>query len=107
METYSSGMWTIRAGEEDAFVEDWRAFAEWSSRQPGAGTLRLTRDARNPSRFLSFAPWESYEQVRAWQGMPEFAERIEKARRHTTEFMASEYEFVVAAEGSYAPAAST
>jgi heme-degrading monooxygenase HmoA len=106
METYSSGMWTIRPGEEDAFVEDWRAFAEWSSQQPGAGTLRLTRDARNPSRFLSFAPWESVERLQAWQNMPEFAERLEKARGHTTEFMASEYELVVVAEGAYQPAAS-
>ena len=105
METYSSGMWTIRAGEEEAFIEDWRAFAEWSSEQPGAGTLRLTRDLRNPSRFLSFAPWESSDRLRAWQSMPEFAERLEKARQHTTEFMASEYELVVAAEGAYVPAA--
>jgi len=107
MEMYSSGMWAIRPGEEDAFVEDWRAFAEWSSQQPGAGTFRLTRDARDPSRFLSFAPWESIERLKAWQSMPEFPERLGKAKQHTTEFMASEYELVVAVEGAYtaAPAA--
>ena len=103
METYSSGMWTVRAGEEEAFVEDWRAFAEWSSKQPGAGTLRLTRDVKNRSRFLSFTPWESIERLHAWQNMPEFAERFERVTRHTTEFIASEYDVVVAVEGKYSP----
>ena len=102
METYTNGQWTIRPGEEDAFVDDWRAFAEWASEQPGAGTLRLTRDLENPSRFMSFAPWESVDQVHAWKSTPEFAEGIGKLKRHTTEFVPSELELVVAVEGAAA-----
>jgi hypothetical protein len=30
---------------------------------PGSGTFRLVRDLDDPSRYLSFAPWESFELV--------------------------------------------
>src|SRR5262245_929223 len=43
-ETYSSGTWVVKAGEEDAFVEAWRTFVIWASEFPGSGTFRLARD---------------------------------------------------------------
>jgi heme-degrading monooxygenase HmoA len=58
-EIYTVGMWKAKAGEEREFIEAWREFAAWGSTMPGVGTLRLTRDANDPSRFLSFAPWKA------------------------------------------------
>jgi heme-degrading monooxygenase HmoA len=46
------------------------------SQQPGAETLRLVRDVRNASRFLSFGQWGSADAVRDWKASPEVKERL-------------------------------
>jgi heme-degrading monooxygenase HmoA len=46
-DVYSSGTWTAKEGEGEAFVETWTEFARWLSTMPGAGTARLTRDLRS------------------------------------------------------------
>jgi heme-degrading monooxygenase HmoA len=94
-ETYTSGMWQAKAGEEDDFVAAWRDFAIWARTMPGCGTLRLVRDIDEPSRFMSFAPWESFEAQRAWKEGGEFRERIMRVRRHTDDFTPSTYELVI------------
>jgi len=93
-ETYSSGAWKVKAGEEDAFVEAWKEFVGWSAGMPGSGTFRLVRDLGQPGRYLSFAPWESSEAAQAWQQQPEFAERLGRVRAHCDEFQPSSYESV-------------
>jgi heme-degrading monooxygenase HmoA len=98
-EIYTAGMWKAKAGEEVAFVEAWREFAAWASTMPGAGTLRLTRDTKDPSRFFSFAPWESIGAVHAWKASAEFKERIGRAKAHTDEFTAWEFELATVVPG--------
>jgi heme-degrading monooxygenase HmoA len=93
-EAYSSGTWTAKEGEGEAFVEAWTEFARWLSTMPGAGTARLTRDLSEPRRYLSFAPWESAEAMHAWKSAPEFRERMAAVREHVTEFTPSEFELV-------------
>jgi heme-degrading monooxygenase HmoA len=91
-ETYSSAVWTVKAGEEDAFVDAWKEFVGWAATMPGSGTFRLVRDLEDPSRFLSFAPWESGEAVRAWQQHPDFPEQLSRPRGHCQNFEPSGYE---------------
>jgi heme-degrading monooxygenase HmoA len=98
-ETYTVGMWKAKAGEEREFIEAWREFAAWGSTMPGVGTLRLTRDANDPSRFLSFAPWESIEAIHAWKSSDEFKERIGRVKGHTDEFTPSEFELETSVPG--------
>jgi heme-degrading monooxygenase HmoA len=93
-ETYSSGVWQVKAGEEDAFVEAWREFVGWSAGMDGSGTFRLVRDLGEPGRYLSFAPWESLDAARAWQQQPEFAELLGRVRAHCDDFKPSSYETV-------------
>jgi heme-degrading monooxygenase HmoA len=93
-ETYSSGAWVAKDGQNEAFVEAWTEFARWLSTMPGAGTARLTRDLREPQRYLSFAPWESADALQAWRSHPEFSQRIAAVREHVAEFTPSEYELV-------------
>ena len=93
-ETYSSGAWTAKEGEDEAFVEAWTEFARWLSTMPGAGTPRLTRNLREPHRYLSFAPWESADALEAWRSNPEFSQRIAAVREHVSDFTPSEYELV-------------
>jgi heme-degrading monooxygenase HmoA len=106
METYTSGTWTVRAGEEEAFIDDWRAFAETASSIAGSGTLRLTRELGDPSRFLSFAAWESADAAREWTESDAFREQLERVKAHTTDFASRLLELVVAVEaGAYSPTA--
>jgi heme-degrading monooxygenase HmoA len=92
--TYTSGVWLVKEGEEDDFVADWREFAVWARTMPGCGTLMLVRDLDEPSRFMSFAPWESFETQRAWKETDEFRERMTRVRRHVDDFTPRTYESV-------------
>jgi heme-degrading monooxygenase HmoA len=93
-ETYTNGIWLAKAGEEDDFVAAWREFASWARTMPGCGTLRLVRDLDQPARFMSFAPWESFEAQRDWKENDEFRERIMRVRRHVDDFTPSTFELV-------------
>jgi heme-degrading monooxygenase HmoA len=94
-ETYTSGSWTVKPGAEGAFVEEWTAFVTWASGMAGSGTFRLVRDVETPSRYLSFAGWESFEAQQAWKSLPEFGERLGRVRSHCEDFRPSTYELVV------------
>ena len=97
-ETYTMGFWTAKPGEEDTFAAAWTEFAEWIKKQPGVNTLRLVRDVKDPSKFISFANWNSIELVHVWKATPEFKERIGRVKKHTDEFTAAEAEVVVHVE---------
>ena len=93
-ETYTSGLWVVKPGEEDAFVEEWRAFVTWASGMAGSGTFRLVRDVDQPGRYMSFAPRGSFDAQQAWKELPEFRERIGRVRSHCEEFQPSTHELV-------------
>jgi heme-degrading monooxygenase HmoA len=97
-QAYTTGSWKPAAGKQDMFVAAWSEFAAWASGLPGAGTLRLARDTRDPQRFVSFAAWDSIEAVRAWKSAPDFRERLAPVLQHVAEFEPSELEVVAAAE---------
>src|SRR2546421_5074157 len=93
-ETYTSGLWTVRPGEEDDFLKEWSDFVGWASGFDGSGTFRLVRDLEEPSRYQSFAPWESFDAQQAWKQQPEFPERIGRVRSHCDDFQPFVYELV-------------
>lgn len=97
-DTYTSGRWVVKPGEDDEFVEAWKAFVTWASEMPGSGTFRLARDLDHPNTYLSFAPWESVEAQAAWLAKPEFGEYIGRARSHCEDFQSSIYELVAEVE---------
>ena len=74
-ETYTSGTWRVKPGEDAAFIEEWTAFVTWASSMPGSGTFRLVRDLDEAGTYQSFAPWESFETQRTWKELPDFNER--------------------------------
>jgi heme-degrading monooxygenase HmoA len=93
-ETYTSGKWVVKAGEEEAFVQAWTDFVTWASTMPGSGTFRLVRDVEQPGHYMSFAPWESAEATSSWRSLPEFPERLGQVRSHCEDFQPSTYELV-------------
>ena len=91
---YATGSWVPHAGQEEQFLAAWRAFAEWSRGMAGAGEITLTRDLRDPGRFVSFSRWESIEAVRAWKAHGEFKQRMSVVQRHVDRFAPTELEVV-------------
>ena len=97
-ETYTSGVWIVKPGEEEAFVRAWTEFVAWAGEMPGSGTFRLIKDLEQPNSYLSFASWESFEAQQAWKDSPEFKERIMRVRQHVEDFTPSVFEHVTAVE---------
>jgi heme-degrading monooxygenase HmoA len=93
-ETYTNGTWMVKAGEEDAFVEEWTNFVNWGRSYAGSGTFRLVRDRDQPERYMSFADWESFDAQKAWKSEPDFKERIGRVRSHCSDFQPSVFELV-------------
>ena len=85
-EIFTHGRFEVEPGNEEAFVAAWSEFAAWASEQPGAQTLRLMRDVRNPGRFLAFGQWDDAEAVRGFKSAPEFKERIGRVVAQATAF---------------------
>jgi heme-degrading monooxygenase HmoA len=97
-ETYTSGLWVVKPGEDDAFVQAWTDFVAWGSTMAGSGSFRLVRDLDNPGRYMSFAPWESFDAQAAWKQLPEFRERIGQVRSHCENFEPTTHELVTQVE---------
>jgi heme-degrading monooxygenase HmoA len=93
-DVYTTGSWEPFPGHEDAFIEAWVEFASWATELPGSGLARLTRDLREPERFVSFMDWESIEAVRNWKSSPEFKERMSRVQKHIDKFAPTELELV-------------
>ena len=78
---YTSAIWRVEPGQEDAFIQAWQAFADWTSQtQAGAGAGILLQEAQDPRSFLSFGPWADAESITRWRSQPQFQEFIAKAR---------------------------
>jgi heme-degrading monooxygenase HmoA len=97
-ETYTSGSWTVKPGEEEEFVAAWTEFVTWASEMPGSGTFDLVRDVDEPSHFMSFGLWESHDAQHAWKEQPDFPERIGRVRAHCDDFHPSVFELVTTVE---------
>ena len=95
-QTITTGTWRPNAGQDEAFVAAWASFAKWAGDMPGAGTLRLGRDAQDPGRYVSFAAWESAEAVHAWKADPEFRENLARVLQYVDEFENTELTVVAA-----------
>lgn len=94
METYTCGLWTVKPGHGEEFVAAWKDFVSWASEQPGSRKFRLVRDVGDQRRFMSFAPWDSFEQQAAWKATDEFATRMARVQEHVERFEPSVFELV-------------
>lgn len=86
-QSYSSGDWLVRAGNEEEFVERWTAFIEWTSdNAAGARSFVLVRSTEEPGRFLSLGAWEDQQTMEAWRAMPRMQELLGRCRELCEEF---------------------
>ena len=96
-DVYTTGSWKPFPGQEEPFVAAWTEFARWASEMPGAEKAQLTRDLRNPDRFVSLMEWQSIEAVRGWKESPEFKQRMSVVQQHIDKFTPTELEVVATA----------
>ena len=95
---YTLGIWTVKPGNEAAFIAEWGSFAQWSSKnQRGADTAYLLQDSDRPQQFISFGGWESPENIKEWRGRPEFQAFVSKARPLCEEFQPHSMKLVAVA----------
>jgi|SRR5436190_8533366 len=94
---YTAGNWTVKPGNEDAFVAAWTEFIEWSLKvAPDSGPFYLMQDTTNPRHFISVGEWDNPDAVLAWQRHPEFPEYLGKARSLCETLYAPPYKLVSA-----------
>jgi heme-degrading monooxygenase HmoA len=73
---YSYSTWRVKPGYEEDFIRRWHDLADWSAAQGLTETPTLLRDVDDPTRFVSFGPWESIETIRRWRSAAGFHERV-------------------------------
>ena len=95
--THTTGSWRPYPGHEDAFLDAWIEFANWSCQAPGAHVALLARDLRDPGRFISFIGWDSIDAVRAWKASPEFKPQMARVQAHVDKFAPTELDLVAVA----------
>ena len=96
---YTMGRWTVKAGSEGAFVEAWKSFASWTSKnQRGAQSGHLLQDTEHPQQFVSFGAWDDIEAIRSWRGTPEFDEFVSIVRTLCEDFRPHSLQLVATSE---------
>ncbi len=74
--------WTVKRGQERQFVEAWKNFAKWVTRQTGSErSTRLFRDLDSMGHFLSVDSWENEESLRMFLKETEYGHRVEALRK--------------------------
>lgn len=76
---YTLGVWKVKSGKQDAFVEAWKELGSFFyslPSPPGPGTL--VQSVEDPAQFYSFGPWRSIEDIQAMRANPQAPEMIGK-----------------------------
>ncbi len=76
---YTLGIWTVKPGREEEFIQAWRDMATKTQSEFGPPAT-LLRDRDNPHRFISSGPWESLEQIQAWRASTTFNDGVGRIR---------------------------
>jgi heme-degrading monooxygenase HmoA len=96
-DSYASGNWMVKEGNEDEFLARWNEFLEWTrDNADGFGHANLIRDVSNPRHFLSFAEWADAESRSAWREMDGFAQRFGACRELCDDVQAGVFDRVAA-----------
>jgi len=80
-ETWAAGVWVVRAGSEDEFVNRWKAWLSWTSENAsGFRSATLIRSENDGRRFESFSDWDDAGARAQWEASDGFKEGIAPVR---------------------------
>jgi heme-degrading monooxygenase HmoA len=78
---YSAGIWTVKPGNEAAFIQTWDGLARWTTENiKDVLPAVLVQDAENPLKFISFGPWKDLDTLTAWRNTPAFRKAFAEFR---------------------------
>jgi heme-degrading monooxygenase HmoA len=86
MSVYTLGIWLVKPGREDDFVQAWRDLAIRTQAEFPEAKAVLMRDRDVRNRFISTGPWESPEQVERWRASAAFTQGYEVMREMLEHF---------------------
>ena len=97
-DSYTSGDWLVKEGNERLFIERWTAVADWCvAHSPVARFFRLIRDRANPRHFISFGEWDGFESISVARSYPRFLELFRVRQGLCERFSVSDYTVALAA----------
>jgi quinol monooxygenase YgiN len=98
---YTSGDWLVKEGNEQAFIDQWTAVAEWClEHSPGARSFRLIQDRANPRHFISFGEWDDFDSVSVARSRPTFLKLFRGCQELCDRFGGSDYTVALTAPQS-------
>jgi heme-degrading monooxygenase HmoA len=77
---FTLGIWTVKPGHEQKFIEAWGDMATQTQAEFPYASGTLLRDREAPNRFISFGPWESLEQIEMWRASAAFRDGLARIR---------------------------
>ena len=78
---WTHGVWRVKPGREDDFVEVWREMArEGMAELDTVEPPTLLRDRERPGEFISFGPWSNLEEVDRFRSSAAFRRGQERMR---------------------------
>ena len=76
-DVWTHGVWTVKPGREDEFVDVWRSMARRGLAELNtAAPPTLLRDHDHPNVFISFGPWPSLAEVTRFRSSPAFHDGV-------------------------------
>ena len=93
---YTHAMWRVKPGNEEAFVQAWKALAAALTSLPHPGTQgTLIQSLTDPTLFYSFGPWDTLEDIAAMRSDPAAQEAIKRVRELCEEATPGAYRVVM------------
>ena len=96
---FAQSVWTVREGEETAFVERWRAMVDHTLASRAATRFLLLRDRASPRRFVTLGAWVDLPTMTAHRARAEFRSLFQACRALCESFDGADFA-LVATEGS-------
>ena len=95
---YTHAMWKVKPGNEEQFIEAWKAMGAVFMNLPGipAGSTQgtLIQSLSHPTLFYSFGPWSSLEDIEAMRADPQARQAIARTRALCEEATPGNYRLV-------------
>jgi quinol monooxygenase YgiN len=86
LKPFSLGIWLIKSGKENEFIDLFQKFADWVfSQNLGAIEVYLLQDVQEPRRFITCGPWETIQKMDEWRKLQEFKEFFADAKEISDE----------------------
>jgi len=73
---WTHGVWVVKPGSEDAFVEAWSPLARGAISELGSARPVLLRDRDRRNVFKTFGAWPSIEAIEAFRSSVLFQEAV-------------------------------